>query len=120
LEDIAGDLDNFNVTIYSTLGTVAISVARGFSIEPGDDIGIQGFDKVVYLYSTVYIYLFLSASLVLIILTYIFILGKKSKKRVTYVLARARFVVGITLLATIHAPFTNEASNSNTTLIYPR
>jgi len=108
----SGDPNTVNLTFLSILGTVSVYVATGFEVDVGGDGGAiesqaDYLVEVVFLYSTVYLYFFISAGLVLIILAIIFMLGKKSKTRVEYVSIGVRLVVGLglVLLATIYAPF---------------
>jgi low temperature requirement protein LtrA len=93
--------------LYDILGTISVVVAQGFGVDVEADDPEGGQFEILAIFSTVYLYFFISAGLVLILLACIFMLGKKTKTRVEYVSAGMRFAVGIGLvfLATMYIAY---------------
>jgi hypothetical protein len=109
--------DNFTIDegYDDILGTVGKIVAEGFGVEvqpgysvntiDGNSMGISNLIGILDLYSTVYLYFFISAGLALIILACLFMLGQKAKTRIEWMSIGLRLLIGtgLTLLAAINA-----------------
>jgi hypothetical protein len=113
-----GNPDNINLELVNILGIVGEAVADGFQVEIPegyDDSGLDALTQIVTLFSTVFLYFFISAGLTLVLLACLFMLGKKNKTRVEYMSIGIRLLVGIglVLLATMYAPIANGSFDSN-------
>jgi low temperature requirement protein LtrA len=124
LIDIADNPGNYttsNDSFFEILGTVAQFVAEDyFEVDVSSDFNTTlsegGYlDQLVLVYSTVFLYFFISAGFALIILACLFVLGKKSKTRVEYASIGVRLVVGIglVLLSTMYATFASSTANDD-------
>ena len=124
LTDIAnsdGNMDYIVDGYYAIWGIVAQFVAEDyFEVEVPSGFNntqSEGFNDLVNilsLYSTAYLYFFISAGFALVILACLFMLGQKAKTRVEYLSIGVRLFVGtgIILLATIYAPVADNANDN--------
>jgi low temperature requirement protein LtrA len=98
--------------LYGILSDIILTVAGTFDVEVDLDDPEGGLSKILGIFSTVYLYFFISAGLVLILLACIFMLGKKTRTRIEYFSAGVRLAVGFGLvfLATMYRAYID---NSN-------
>jgi low temperature requirement protein LtrA len=116
-----GNPNTLTIQTYNILSIIGVILVDGFQVgipeifSPSYDIN-DVFDDIFALFSTVFLYFFISSGLALVLLACLYMLGTKYKTRVEYISISIRVFIGVglTLLTVMYAPaFDNSNAFSN-------